>query len=106
MWSQLLRKIGGHLVRASLLRTIGGAVVIGNGTIMARVDNKAAAVSDQERSSIISGHEMRTQADGNEIDRLQRLFPEASGHRCACGRIGGLGDQDVEATMLRLHADE
>jgi len=41
-----------------------------------------------------------------EIDRIQRLFPEAAGHRCAFGRIRGIVDQDVEATILRLHAGE
>jgi hypothetical protein len=50
---------------------------------MAGLDDQAAAVIAQQWRAMIGSHEMRAQANGNEVHRFQGLLPKATAHRGA-----------------------
>jgi hypothetical protein len=55
---------------------------------------------------MIASHEMRTQANGNEVHRFPGLLSKATAHRGTSHNLSSIVDQNIEATMFRLHACE
>src|SRR6266481_3104136 len=55
--------------------------------------------------SVISGHKMRAQADGNHIGGLDRLLPEAA-RRWSTYQLRGIIHKNIHAAVLCFHALE